>query len=241
MKLRCIAVDDEPMALEKLKSYIEKIPYLELVAGCESSFEAMEVLSSDEVDVMFIDINMPDVNGLDFVKSLTNPPIVVFITAYAEYAVESYKVRAVDYLLKPYSFDDFSRVAGNVLNYSKLLRENMTDLSQTVEQGVLYLKVDYRFIRVVLDDVVYIEGMNEYLKVKMINGDPFLTHTTFKNMLEQLPDYFIQVHRSYVINMKHVKEVERSVILMTDGTHISVSEGNKETFMRYLLSHSLKK
>lgn len=142
-----------------------------------------------------IDFKIQDLNGLEFVRNLNNPPLVVFITAYAEYAVDSYKVQAVD----------------------------------------------YRYVRVELDDIVYIEGMNEYLKIKTVSGDPFLTHTTFRQMNEKLPENFLQAHRSYVVNMKHVKEIERSVILMTDGTHISISDSNKDTFMQYLQRHGLKK
>ena len=120
MKIRCVAIDDEPMALEKLENYIGKIPYLELVAACSCPSEALEVMADNKVDALFIDINMPDVNGMDFVKSLPDSPMVVFTTAYAEYAAESYKVRAVDYLLKPFSFVDFQRAA----EYMKYLLQN---------------------------------------------------------------------------------------------------------------------
>lgn len=240
--IRCIAVDDEPMALEKLINYISRIPYLELAAPCESSYEAMQVLANEKVDAIFIDINMPDNNGLDFVKSLPDPPLVIFVTAYEEYAVESYKVRAVDYLLKPYGFEDFQKAAGNLLKQWNLLHPEAPKKAEPASgSSVLYLKVDYRYIRVNLDDIMYVEGMNEYLKIHILNASPFLTHTTFKQLNERLPRNFLQVHRSYVVNMNHVQEVERSVITMTDGTHISISDSNKENFMQYLLQHSLKK
>lgn len=238
--IRCIAVDDEPLALEKLTNYIGKIPYLELVASCSDTFEAMKIMSGNKVDALFIDINMPDLNGLEFVRTLSNPPLVVFITAYAEYAVESYKVRAVDYLLKPYGFEDLQRAAANVLKQWELA-EGKNNTPSVTEPGVLYLKVDYRYVRVELDDIIYIEGMNEYLKIKTTQGDPLLVHTTFRQMNESLPDNFLQVHRSYVVNMKHIKEVERAVILMSDGTHISISESNKEAFTQYMLRHSIRK
>ena len=234
------AVDDEPIALDKLTNYIKKIPYLELVASCSDSFEAMKVMTEKHIDAMFIDINMPDLNGLDSVRNLNNPPLVVFITAYAEYAVDSYKVQAVDYLLKPYGFEDLQRAASNVMKRWELHANPSSDQTRA-ESGVLYFKVDYRYIRVELDDIIYIEGMNEYLKIKTVSGDPFLTHTTFKQMNERLPENFLQAHRSYVVNMKHVKEIERSVILMTDGTHISISDSNKDTFLQYLQRHGLKK
>lgn len=183
---------------------------------------------------------MPDLNGLEFVRNLNNPPLVVFITAYAEYAVDSHKVQAVDYLLKPYGFEDLQRAASNVMKRWELLSSQPAE-QPCAEAGVLYFKVDYRYVRVEMDDIIYIEGMNEYLKIKTISGDPFLTHTTFKQMNEKLPENFLQAHRSYVVNMKHVKEIERSVILMTDGTHISISDSNKDTFLQYLQRHGLKK
>lgn len=246
LKIRCIAVDDEPMALDKLKNYIERIPYLEVAGLCNDTYEAMQVLSAEKVDAMFIDINMPDVNGLDFVKALADPPLIIFTTAYSEYAVDSYKVRAVDYLLKPFGFSDFQHSAESLLKQFNLLHTAVPSAADSeptfrTDPERLYLKVDYRYIKVELDDIIYIEGMNEYLKVHTITGDPFLTHTTFKHIIKFLPDFFVQVHRSYLVNMKHVNEVERSVVLLSDGTRISVSDGNKDNFMQYLQSHSIRK
>lgn len=235
--IRCIAVDDEPMALDKLKSYIERIPFLELAGLCSSTYDAMKIMDSEQIDAMFIDINMPDINGLDFVKALAAPPLIVFTTAYAEYALESYKVHAVDYLLKPYGFAEFQKTAAHLQKHHQMLsKPSSTSVSDT-----LYLKVDYRYVRAELKDIMYIEGMNEYLKVHPVSGDPFLTHTTFRQIKEKLPEHFIQIHRSYIVNMKHVKEVERSVVTMTDGAHISVSDSNKDAFMRYLQNLSLRK
>lgn len=239
MKIRCLAIDDEPIALEKLENYINKVPYLEFVGGCEGAANALEVMKKEEIDALFVDINMPDLNGLDFVRSLASPPMVVFTTAYAEYAVDSYRVRAVDYLLKPFDFTDFEKTAENLKKQWSLLRTGNETTSST--DGILYLKVDYRYVRVDIENIVYIEGMNEYLKIHLAKGDPLLTHTTFKQILERLPNYFLQVHRSFVVNMKHVVEVERSVVLMSNGIHISISESNKENFINWIKEHSLRK
>lgn len=238
MKIRCLAIDDEPMALEKLKNYISRIPYLELVGACEGTYEAMEIMATESVDAIYIDINMPDVNGFDFVSSLVDPPMVVFTTAYPEYAVESYKIRAVDYLLKPFGFDDFQRSASNLLRQQKLVD---SDRHSDKERDYIYIKVDYRYLRVLFDDILYFEGMNEYLKLHLKDADPILTHTTFKNMIDSLPSSFIQVHRSYVINMKHIKEVERSVILLDSGARISISDSYKDAFMQRLQMSSVRK
>lgn len=236
MSIKCIAIDDEPMALEKLENYISKVPYLELVAACSNPCDAMQVMAENRIDALFIDINMPDINGMDFIKALPDPPMVVFITAYSEFAAESYKVRAVDYLLKPYSFVDFQRAAEYVrMRYEDMQQENR------VADDQIFLKVDYRFVRVSLSDIVYIEGMNEYLKVYLKSGDPLLVHTTFKQMNGHLPENFRQVHRSYVVNVNHVVEVERSTVLLEGGKRISISESNKDAFMSYIGKYLIRK
>lgn len=238
MNIRCIAIDDEPMALEKLKSYIQKIPYMELVAACDSPADAIQIMSDTAVDAVFVDINMPDMNGLDFVKVLPEMPLVVFTTAYSEYAVESYRVRAVDYLLKPYTFEEFQRAADYV--QQQWLAKQKAPVAPADLDNV-FLKVDYRYIRVSLKDIVFIEGMNEYLKIHLVSGDPYLVHTSFKQINNHLPENFLQVHRSYVVNVNHICEVERSVILLKGGKRISLSDSNKDMFMAYLKNRSLSR
>lgn len=238
MSIRCLAIDDEPLALDKLKKYIERIPYLELVAACACASDAMQVMAENTVDAIFLDINMPDINGVDFVKGLADPPMIVFITAYSEHAVESYKLRAVDYLLKPYSFVDFQKAAE--LIQSRFLARQNGNVSRQ-DDDFIFLKVDYRYVRVKFSDIVYIEGMNEYLKVHTVSGEHLLVHTTFKQLNGYLPEYFLQVHRSYVVNVKRIIEVERSVILLEGNKHISVSDSNKDAFMSYINQHAVKK
>ncbi len=238
MNIRCLAIDDEPMALEKLKSYIDKVPYLELVAACECPSDAMEYMKDNEVDALFVDINMPDINGMEFVKGLSGSQMVVFTTAYSDYAVESYKVRAVDYILKPYTFVDFQKAAQSLLQCWKARQQ---DEKAAGMDDNIFLKVDYRYVRVSLRDIVYIEGMNEYLKVHLISGDPLLVHTSFKQMNGHLPDNFLQIHRSYVINVNYIREVERSMVLLEGGKRISISDSNRDAFMAYLKARSISR
>ena len=237
MKIRCMAIDDEPIALEKLKKYIEEVPFLELVAACRGTHEASAILDEGNVDAVFIDINMPDVNGMDFVKNLENPPLVVFSTAYSEYAVESYKVNAVDYLLKPYDEEDFRRAADNVLKQWNLIKQSQ----DTADKDFVYLKTGTRIMRVAFEDIEYIEGMNEYLKVHPLKGDPYLTYATFKNLMKFLPDNFTQVHRSYVVNMNHVLEIEKSMLKMRNGATISLGGNYKDVFMLHVKQHLVLK
>ena len=169
--IRCLAIDDEPLALQQIAAYIGKVPFLELAAQCQSALEAHQFLQNDTVDVIFCDINMPDLNGMDFIKALVAPPLVVFTTAYAEYAVEGFKVNAVDYLLKPFGLQDFMRAANRV-------RERLEGTTATApapsapvasdsDADTIFLKTDYRIVKVAISDIRYVEAMSEYLKVWM--------------------------------------------------------------------------
>ena len=236
MNIRCIIIDDEPLALNKLKRNVLKFPFLELVGSCHSAEAAKRVLETTQVDLVYIDINMPDMNGMDFIRTLENPPMVVFVTAYAEYAVESYKVNALDYLLKPYSSDDFKRTAEKAYKQWNLINNQSASNDGSVEPNVLYLKCDYRFIRVNCDDIRYIEGQNEYLKIHPTSDDPFLTHMTFKQISESLPKNFIQIHRSYIVNMNHVASIERTFVTLNNGIRIPVSDTRRTDLIQYMNS-----
>lgn len=233
MNIRCMIVDDEPLALNKLKRHILKFPYMELVASCHSAECARRALESSKIDLIYTDINMPDLNGLDFIKTVQNPPMVVFVTAYPEYAVESYKVNALDYLLKPYSSEDFERSAEKVYKHWQMIQgqHNVTDSG---EENVIYLKCDSRFIRIECDEIRFIEGSNEYLKVHQTSDAPFLTHMTFRQITENLPKNFVQIHRSYIVNMKHAISVGRTQVTLDDGTILPVSDTRRGELLQYM-------
>ena len=233
MNIRCIIVDDEPLALNKLKRYILKYPFLELVASCHNVETVRRALESGEVDLIFIDINMPDVNGLEFIRTLDNPPMVVFVTAYPEYAAESYKINALEYLLKPFGIDEFNRVAEKIFSHWQLI-QNQNNSSSSTEECVRYLKCDHRFLRVECDDIRYIEGQSEYLKIHLVSDNPFLTHMTFRQITDSFPDNFIQIHRSYVVNMKHVVSAERTLVILDDGTRLPVSSSRRDNLLKYM-------
>lgn len=233
MKIRCIAIDDEPLALNKLKRNILKFPYLELVASCHNVEQARRYLSSGNIDLVYIDINMPDANGLEFIRTLDNPPMVIFVTAYSEYAVESYKVNALDYILKPYGTEEFARTAEKAYRHWSLLN-GASEAEDSPENNVLYLKSEYKYLRVECDDIMFIEGQNEYLKIHLTDGDPFLTHMTFRQISDMLPSCFLQVHRSYIVNMSHVVSADRTLILLEDGTRLPVSSTRKTDLLQYI-------
>ncbi len=235
-QIRCIAIDDEPMALEKLDAYIGKVPFLQLVALCESPFEAMPFLTEQQVDAMFIDINMPDLNGMNFIASLPVRPLIVFTTAYAEYAVTSYQFAAVDYLLKPFDFATFQRAANKL--YKQLAIAGNVEAN---DDDTIYVKVDYRYVNVRIADIIYVKGMSEYVRLFVGGGKPLTAYITMKQLKEHLPSHFLQVHRSYIVNMRQVREIERMRIVIDEDTRIPIGENYKKEFLDYLDSHSLNK
>ena len=240
--IRCLAIDDEPLALQQLVAYINKVPFLELAAQCQSALEARQFLESDTVDAIFCDINMPDLNGMDFVKALVSPPLIVFTTAYSEYAVEGFKVNAVDYLLKPFGLQDFQRAANRVLERWEMKSPSSfhVPLSSPKEE-TLYLKTDYRVVKVTVDDIRYIEGMSEYLKV-WVEGEakPIITLLAMKKLEERLPAHFMRIHRSYIVNLNKIQEVNKNRVILDAQTNLPVGDLYKEAFQNYLQSRFIK-
>lgn len=237
MKLRTLIIDDEPIALEKLRLYVSKVPFLELAGSCNNAIDAINLLSQSEIDLIFTDINMPDLNGMELVSSLTKKPIVVFITAHSQYAVDSYKLSALDYLLKPYDFADFQRAANKAFNMasSQQTRTPGTDSS-------IFIKVDYRYLRVNFADIRYVKGYGEYLQV-FVSGSasPLLTLSSFAAIMQQLPGNFVQVHRSYIVNMNQIERIERGRIILDQDTDIPIGNNFKASLQEHLQSHSIGK
>ena len=232
--IKCIAIDDEPLALKKMASYIGKIPFLELLAECRSAFEAMDAMKNNKVQLLFIDINMPDLNGLEFVKSLTEKPYIVFTTAYSEYAVDGFQVDAVDYLLKPVTFSNFMKAANKVKNLIELTANKQKESINTTADH-LFVKSEYKLIRIELDDIKYIESQHEYIKIHLINSKPVMTQLSMKTIEEQLlSDRFMRVHRSYIVNLKKISVIERNRIVFDGKVYIPVSEQYKAKFQEYI-------
>ena len=232
--IRCLAIDDEPLALQQLVTYIEKIPFLELAAQCQSALEARKYLEQETVDAIFCDINMPDLNGMDFVKSLQYPPMVVFTTAYSKYAVEGFKVNAVDYLLKPFGLQDFQRAANRIKERMEPSANGQQPTANS-QDGTLFVKTEYRIVKITIADIRYIEGMSEYLKI-YIEGEskPIITLLSMKKITEHLPDTFMRIHRSYIVNLTKIQEVNKNRIIMDADTYLPIGDLYKEAFQRYL-------
>ena len=230
--IHVIAIDDEPLALRQLEMYIAKVPFLELVAACSSA--AMAAPDVAKADALFLDINMPDLSGMDFIKSLPHPPAVVFTTAYSEYAVEGFRVNAVDYLLKPFSFKEFEASCGKLRRHLEM----QAALEARQADPLLHFKADYRTISIDVRKIIYVESMSEYVKVYLVDSEaPVVILYSLKNLIEQLPtDRFMRIHRSYIIALGHIADASRTSVRLDNGKTLPVGELYRPAFSAYLAS-----
>lgn len=243
--IKCIAIDDEPLALRQVNKYMERIEGLEVVALCNSAHAAQQVLDQKQVDVMFVDINMPDLTGIDFVRGLENPPMVIFTTAYSEYAIDGFRLDAVDYLLKPFSFDDFQRAvnkARSLLELQRLRERQITPSAEAVpaqeqneDKEYISIKADYKVSLVRYTDIIYIESVGEYVRLHLTSGSSIMTLFRLKNMESALPsNRFMRVHRSYIVNLSRVKEYARGRVYLDNGEYVPISVNYRDAFREYI-------
>lgn len=231
--IKALLLDDEPLALRQLELYALRTPGLEVLAACTSAKEAREL--TEQADVLFVDINMPDVNGLDFVRDLTNPPLVVFTTAYAEYAVEGFRVHAADYLLKPFSLEEFQKT---VERLHHILQVEKAAARQT-ESDVLHFKTDYKTVNLPLDNIRYIESMSEYVKIWLSTQEaPLVVLYSLKRLMDQLPgDRFMRIHRSYIVALFRVRSANASSVELDNGITLPVSDTYRSAFRSWMATH----
>lgn len=233
MNIRCLAIDDEPLALRQLTGYLQKVPFFEVVGSCPSALKAIHVLEETPVDVIFLDINMPDLNGLDFVRSVENPPLIVFTTAYSEYALEGYEVEAVDYLLKPFGM-------GKVMAAANKVRKRLEAMGKK-DDDVLFLKTDYKVVSIRISQITYVEGMAEYVRIHLEGeAKPLTTLLRMKALEERLvPHGFLRVQRSFIIKLSHIAAVNKARVFLDTGESIPVGESYRESLERYVAGKSL--
>ena len=236
--IRCIAIDDEPLALKKISSYIEKTPFLEEVASCESALQAIEILNKTDVDLLFVDINMPDLNGMDFVKSLNQAPAVIFTTAYSQYALEGFQVDAVDYLLKPIDYPAFLKAAQKA--QKRISKESSSNEEWNLKDSFLFIKSDYKIMKIDLSEITYIESQREYVSIHTLHQKPIMSLISMKKLEESLPkDRFMRIHRSFIVNLEKITTIERNRIVFNEKEYIPVSEAYREAFRTYVDRHFL--
>jgi two-component system LytT family response regulator len=243
MKLTCIAVDDESMARKMLEENIRQIPFLELARTCKNAFEAMEVLQETKVDLMFLDIQMPGMLGTKFLQSLPDKPMVIFVTAYSNYAVESYDLDVIDYLMKPVSLERFTKAAFKALEEYRKRQSLLNPVpysplqTTTIEDppDYFFVNVEYSIVKISTKEVTHIEGMKDYVKIYLSTlKRPVLTKSTLKGIEEKLPKPdFMRVHKSYIVNLNKIESIRRNQIKI--GEHeIPVGESNLEELMKAL-------
>ena len=245
--IRVLAIDDEPLALRQLVTYISKVPFLTLAAECQSALDARQFLCHDSVDAIFCDINMPDLDGMTFVKSLASPPLIVFTTAYSEYAVEGFRVEAVDYLLKPFGLDEFrrsaerlrQRLSGSVGRADAIAADD--DGGAIGNSDTLFVRTDHRNVAVEVGNILYIQGLSEYVRIHLTTGErPITTLIAMKALEERLPQSaFMRIHRSYIISLAHIAEFNKNRIVLSDGTDLPIGEAYRPAFEAYTSSRAL--
>lgn len=244
MTLDCIIVDDEPLALDLMESYVRRTPFLNLVGKYSSAVQAMGDMTGRNIDVMFLDIQMPELNGLEFSRTVDRHTKIIFTTAFGQYAIDGYKVNALDYLLKPVSYVDFLRAANKAAEWFEVYKTGESNTSQALPQtdrDYIFVKSDYKLLRVELKAVQYIEGLKDYVKI-YIEGQPkpVISLMTMKALEEMLPaERFLRVHRSFIVNKEQIKVVDRGRIVF-GKEYIPVGDNYKQAFQAFIDGGTVK-
>lgn len=234
--IRCIAIDDEPLALQLLADNIGKVPYLQLVASCQDPFTAIEVLQKNDIDLIFIDIQMPGLTGLQFIESLVNKPMVILITAYKQYALEGYNLDVVDYLLKPVALDRFIKACNKAQDLFLLKNKNP---DHPVPSDYMFVNAGYSMVKVIFNEIMYIEGLKDYVQIHLTTSPKALVvRGGIKSTLEHLPqDSFIQVHKSFILSVKCITSIRKNSVFIKDKEFL-VGETYKDAVQKLLFNKS---
>jgi DNA-binding LytR/AlgR family response regulator len=235
MILNCAIIDDEPLAAELLKSYVEKTPFLNLIGSYNSAITAIKDLKENPVDIIFLDIQMPELSGIEFAKILPKETRVIFTTAFNQYAIEGYRVNALDYLLKPISYEDFMKSVSKAVDYFSIVRKQET----YKKDRFMFVKSDYKLIRVALDDILYIEGLKDYVRFYLSDGTKLMSLMNMKKLEDYLPyPEFMRTHRSYIVHMSKVNSVDHFRIVF-DEEYLPISDSYKDKVQMYFEKHTL--
>jgi DNA-binding LytR/AlgR family response regulator len=219
MELKCVAIDDEPLALELIKQYIEKLPTLKLVRSFTDAVSGAEYLRNNNIDLLFIDINMPDITGIDLVRSLQQKPLTIFTTAYKKFAFEGFELEAIDYLLKPIDFERFKKAVNRAIEFHQYKQNTPKE-----KEDSLFVRSEYRMVKIPLNDIDYIESLEDYIKIHVGGQRPVMSLMTLKNVLEKLPaDHFKRIHRSYIVPVNKVRSILNRKVQLSNNVELPVS------------------
>ena len=235
MTINCAIIDDEPLAAGLLESYVAKTPYLNLTGTYNSAITAMRDLRDNPVPLLFLDIQMPELSGVEFAKILPKDTKIIFTTAFPQYALEGYKVNALDYLLKPISYEDFLRATEKAQDWYNMIQKRET----YNDDRIMFIKSEYKLLRVNLDDILYVEGLKDYVRICLKNGEKIMSLMSMKKLEDYLPHpEFLRTHRSYIVHMPEVRSIDRFRIVFGD-VFIPISDNYKEEVQQYLDTHTL--
>ena len=235
MTINCAIIDDEPLAAELLKSYAKKTPFLNLTGTYSSALEAMKELRDQPAQLLFLDIQMPELSGIEFAKILPPETKIIFTTAFQQYAIEGYKVNALDYLMKPIAYEDFLKAANKALEWFSVTQKQQT----YADDRFMYVKSDYKLVRVALDDILYIEGLKDYVRIYLEDGQRIMSLMNMKKLEDYLPHpEFLRTHRSFIVHMTKAQSVERFRIVF-GNQFIPISDSYKEKVLEYFEQHTL--
>ncbi len=238
MNLRCIIIDDEPLAIDLLKSYVQKTPFLELVDTFDNALSAISTINEKNIDVLFLDINMPMITGLEFSKTIPPSTRIIFTTAYNQYAVEGFRLNALDYLLKPINYIEFLQAANKAQEWFKLKNNENNETDTDTTATSIFIKSGYRMEKIQFEDILYIENQKDYVKFHLENiKEPVSSLMSMQSLEEKLPDkQFMRVHRSFIVNLDKIKTIERNCIVF-GKEYIPVSESYKSKFQDFVNKH----
>ncbi len=229
--MRCLIVDDEPLAQQVIEEFAGRVHFLEVIGKCSSAIEAIEVMRNTTVDLIFLDIHMPRLSGLDFIKSLQNPPQFILVTAYSEYALQGFNVNATDYLMKPVPFDRFLKAVNKAYELYRL-RNKATDNAEPAAQKYLLVKSGYQTVKVMIDSILFIEGLKDYVKIHTDGKKPILSLLTMKGLVVSLPaTKFMRIHKSYIVATDRITTISRNRVMIGDKW-IPVGENYREEFRK---------
>lgn len=234
--IRCITIDDAPLALSQINDFVSRVPFLELVGSASNAFEAIELLSKNRIDLIYTDINMPDLSGLDLVKTLVQKPMIIFSTAYSEYAIDGFKIEAIDYLLKPYSFNEFLKSANKALEIFEFKKQSESNIHKE-KLTHIFVKADYRIVNIVIKNITYIQSQSDYVKFYLENGTNVMSLMSMKTLEEMLQNTdIIRVHRSYFVNIKRINYIANQTIII-GNQQIPLGESYKTQFLDCINQH----
>ena len=237
--MNCIIVDDEPLATDLMVDFVKKIPFLILLGTCKNAFEANEIIHKKNVDLLFLDIQMPNLSGIQLIHSLEKKPLVIFTTAYSEYAVESYDLNAIDYLLKPFTFERFLKAVNKAYALFSKKDDKQSEKDGQIEgDKFIFVNADYKKVKINLKEILYIEGLSDYIKI-YTGEKPILTLQTLKVMEEKLPDdRFIRVHRSFIVSLNRIESIQRNRIII-GKTRIPIGDNYKDSLYKTLEKYNI--